>query len=188
MNGPVHLLGIIALVGTVYAADGATSPCEGDVAGSYDLLVCKGACDFSSPKNVLVRGFVILEAEEFSTSEIMEPIRQVFGFGYSFAQDPRGCFVLETLEQNRTYAGIIPIGFTAWSWQDRSITFELYASPDAFYTTWVKLTKEGFSGQGASSGVGAAAPGWSPDIVIGRRIGPPERMKCIKEAILRLPK
>jgi len=170
------------------AADAPTHPCEGDVPGSYELLICKGPCSFAAAGNVLVRGFVVLEAAEFEEAEILEPVRRVFDFGYSIIGNPRGCFVLDTLEENRTYAGIIEIGFTRWSWMDGKLHFELYASPDAWYHTHVSMAAEGFRGQGTSSGVGMAAPGWPPDVVIGRRTGPPDRMKCIQAAMKRLPK
>ncbi len=183
------ILGLATLITTAHAGDAPTHPCEGEVPGSYDLLVCKGPCSFTSADNVLVRGFVVLEADEFEVSEVIEPIRQQFDYGYAWAGNPRGCFVLETLERNRTYAGIIPLGFSRWSWRNSELRFELYASPDAWYNTQLNVTADGFKGRGVSSGVGAAAPpGWLPDLVIGRRTGPPDRMKCIQAAVARLRK
>jgi len=180
---------LLCVVGTLYAGDSPLRPGLGEVPGTYDVRICKGSCSDAKPDDVVVRGFVVLESKEFDVAEIMEPIRSVFDYGYSWDDKPSGCFVLETLKQNRTYAGITDIGFTHWSWYKGELRFGLYSSPDAWYTTHVTMSEDGFTGQGVSSGAGVAAPpDWGTDVVVGRRTGPQDRMKCIRVAIQRLPK
>jgi hypothetical protein len=154
--------------------------------GTYDILICKGACTFTSTSNVLVRGSLILEAQSFQPPYPPQDAPPPFGWSFGprdlFLRNggaANACFVLETLERNQTYAGLIPIGFPAWSQVANTVVFKLYGSPDADHKANVTLTEEGFRGTGSSGGGVAAPPSsWTPDVIIGRRTGPADRSIC----------
>ena len=151
--------------------------------GTYDILICKGSCRFNSSENVLVRGLLVLEAQSFqppdlpAVPDLNRGPRDLF---LRRAGATNACFVLETLERNRTYAGLIPVGFTQWWSEANTVSVELYASPDAGHNVTVTLTAEGFQGTGSSRGAGGGAPPnwWQPDVVVGRRAGPSNRSIC----------
>lgn len=157
-------------------------PQRASVPGTYDILICKGACGFDSSENVLVRGSLVLEDQTFpSPSASWDPIR------FDWLSFPHGtanaCFVLATIEAGRTYAGQSGNGFTTWSLAADKLTLRLFASPDAGYEVSVVLDKEGFSGIGTSTGAGVGAPPSSrgSDVVIGRRAGPANRAICMSD-------
>jgi hypothetical protein len=56
----------------------------------------------------------------------------------------------------------------------------LYESPDAGYDAQVVVERERMEGTGRSwtAGVGDAFP---PDFISGRRIGPPDRARCVRD-------
>jgi hypothetical protein len=163
------------------------------VSGTYDILVCKGACGFDTLENVVVRGFLILEAQPFQPPNAPERPFEVFGARnllLRMAGPTNACFVLETLERNRTYAGLIPVGFTSWSSDGDTVIIQLYASPDAGHTVTVTLSAQGFRGTGTSSGGGGGAPPlwWQPDLIVGRRTGPANTSTCTKAEEQRAPR
>jgi len=155
--------------------------------GSYDILICKGPCTFGASTNVLVRGKLVLEAQPFQPTyppqDAQTPILLSFAARDRFLRSgstANACFVLETLERNQTYAGLIPIGFPTWSQVENTVTFKLYGSPDASHIASVTLTDEGFRGTGSSGGLGSGAPpsSWVSDVIVGRRIGTADRSVC----------
>jgi hypothetical protein len=159
--------------------------------GTYDILICKDPCTFASTSNVLVRGSLILEAQPFQPPNLPEsalrpPYSGPFGIGDLLLRRgaaANACFVLETLKRNQTGAGLIPIGFPAWSQVGNTIAFRLYASPDAGYEASVTLTGEGFRGTGSTSGVGDGGTppsSWTPDVIVGRRTGSADRSICTR--------
>lgn len=93
---------------------------------------------------------------------------------------PNACYVLARQARADTYAGIDDVGTTRWTpLADGSITISLFRSPDAGYDAKLSLTTDGFRGRGTSRGWGVAAD--SPaDSIVGRRIGPPELMRCLR--------
>src|SRR5437867_4643231 len=114
---------------------------EPDVAGTYEIQICRPACDSDATTNLLVRGLVVLESKEFSPSDIPESERKVFEYGYGYDALPNGCFVLETIQREHTYAGIDAIGFTRWVVAPQGVRLDLYSSPDAGYRAKVQVTE-----------------------------------------------
>jgi len=151
-------------------------------AGTYDLLVCKGPCSFAGPANVVVKGTLVLADEAFGIAAINDfsPVR--FQYAYSIGGDPNGCFVLEIIKNDQTYAGLITYGLTLWHGKSGQVDFDLYSSPDAWHAGSVTLTAAGFEGKGQSGGVGAAEPHLGPDVIMGRRVGPANLGRCITAA------
>jgi len=121
-------------------------------------------------------------ADEFDPGEVPESLRSAFESGYMYDAAPTGCFVLETVQAERTYAGIDAIGFLRWFGTSESVRFNLYASSDAGYKATVAFSRAGFTGKGVSWGAGVAAPGFGPDALSGRRLGPPEVERCVEAA------
>jgi hypothetical protein len=101
---------------------------------------------------------------------------------YEFDDHPNGCFVLDRIADAKTYAGIIALGMTTWSELSDQLKIPLYKSDDAWHTILVRLTRDGFEGTGNSAGVGAAEPGYEPDLVVGRRIGSANLGQCVTGA------
>src|SRR6187399_2153806 len=117
------------------------------VPGTYDILICKSACSFDSAENILVRGTLVLEAAPFQPPD--SPFRNLNDMRYyngflTVGDVANSCFVLETIEPNRTYAGSLPAGFTNWSVEADAVRFKLYASPDASFTAKVSFDGENF--------------------------------------------
>jgi hypothetical protein len=177
-------LASIALVAAFLTAAGPVwQPETANVPGTYELLVCKGPCGFDSPTNVVVKGLLVLTAEPF-TPEALNPFSPLpFRYAYSLVADANGCFVVETLKANQTYAGIIDVGMTSWSVRSSQVSFAMYASPDAWHFVNATVTSGGFEGTGGSGGVGAAEAHLGPDVVKARRVAGSSLGECVRAAI-----
>jgi hypothetical protein len=150
-----------------------------DVAGAYEVRICKGPCEQGT---LLVRGYLSLEGEWFEKTLVPEPERKVLDYRWFMRDKARGCFVLERVNGERTYAGIVPVGYTSWSLHEGVVRFNLFMCADAWYDAEVTLTPEGFRGKGYSWGHGDEAVGWGADTVEGKRIGDADLGPCIAAA------
>lgn len=63
-----------------------------------------------------------------------------------------------------------------------TITLPLYHSPDAGYIATLSVRGSELHGRGESWGSGTGDGPIPPDSIVGRRIGPPDRGICIREA------
>jgi len=178
----------IGLIVTFSAHPAVAGECLSEAPGTYELLVCKGPCSFESSTNIVVKGVLVLTAANFEPDALNPFVPEPFEYAYSFNDDPNGCFVVDTLVQNKTYAGIIELGMTHWSDYADQIRFSLYTSPDAWHHVTATLTHDGLAGTGGSSGAGVAAPGYDRDIIIARRVGPPNLDRCVEAAWVRQQK
>ena len=151
-------------------------------AGSYEILICKSACSFSDRTNVVVDGLIVLMAPALTPSENQDLHAHGFRPVYQEDDPPNACFVLHTIVQRRTYAGIEPMGVTSWSLNGSMLRIDLYASSDAGYVANLSLHGERLEGAGSSWGLGAAKPDLGPDTVVGRRIGIAFPFKCFVAA------
>jgi hypothetical protein len=155
----------------------------GDLPGTYEMVVCNGRCSFEDPANIVVKGILVLLPVAYKPEALNSLSPKPFEYGYSFGPDStNGCFVLETLVKHKTWAGLMDLGMTSWSFHAKRLTFSLYASPDAEYFVTAQFGQGGFDGQGVSSGGGPAEPHHTADAVLGRRIGPAELSRCIAGA------
>ena len=169
----------LPLIAVLAATSVPNAPNPGDPVGAYELMICAGPCSFAAPTNVIVQGVLVLVPGTFTASE-----RQVLDAHnarsvYYTYEEPNACFALHSLREGVTYAGIIPLGISTWSRSGNEVWTRLYASADAWYDMTVQLTGETFSGQGVSSGVGAAEVHGKPDVVLGRRIGGAFAEACV---------
>jgi hypothetical protein len=175
VNVTTRLLAIVALCGAAHPAN--ASPVD-EVAGTYELLICKSACSFSDPHNAFTRATVVLLDHALTRGE-----RELIDPDYhppdrASAPVPRrppefemrGCFSLKHLAKAQSFAQIKTTGATPWQFKDGTLRFELYRSPDAGY--FVELERKGrlLGGKGVSFGAGVANPGYSDDVVVGRRL------------------
>ena len=165
----------------------AAFPCHADpkpvdVPGSYDVLICKGPCGFGAPTNVVVKGVLVLAAAPISAQSLNRLISLKFEYAYGIGRDTNGCFVLDTIRQNQTYAGLIEFGLTLWRVHEQQVSFELYTSPDAGHFATVTMTSDGFQGTGGSSGGVVAEGEGTPDVLVAKRLGPAQIDTCVKAA------
>lgn len=141
---------------------------EDAVAGTYDILICTGACSFDQQTNVVVKGRIVLFADKLEKVDLQRFDEN--RLSHHFGEAINGCFTLETVRKTSIYAGGEKIGVTSWSQEGTQYSFSLYHSPDAGYAVSVERTTAGLSGTGTSWGAGAAAPeNPSKEKVIARR-------------------
>ena len=145
------------------------------MAGSYEVRVCKTQCAFDSQTPDAI-GTVVLFDTPLSDSFIDE-IDTFLGFP---REKVRACFSGSQFENPHTFAFATGRGVSAWEFKAGKLTFELFHSVDAGYE--VTLSREGelFRGTGSSWGAGVAAPGFKPDVLVARRVGPADISWCAK--------
>lgn len=147
------------------------------IAGTYDILICKGACSFDEQANVVVKGQIVLFADVLGKSDLKRFDENRF---FNHHGEPiNGCFTLHSVAKSSTYAGIEKIGVTSWSRYRQQYSFSLFHSPDASYPVTVERTMVGFSGTGASWG-GGLGPPEDPikETVVARRTGDAAITNC----------
>jgi hypothetical protein len=160
-----------------------------DHAGTYEVAICAGTC----ADRVSVRGTLVLENDQYALAEVPEPAqsyfrRRTFILSVVRAREmPNACFVLERAPDAATYAGISRVGLTRWERDAAtdSVSLPVFNSPDAGYVIRFVRTNGGFTGRGRSSGVGDWHVPLLDDVIEARRIGPPDRSICIREAAAR---
>ena len=146
-----------------------------EVAGTYELLVCKTACSFADPDAAFAKGIVVLFDKAMTPKEIerVDPSHFVWP-----NEVVRACFAGQNFKGADSFAFGERVGATHWSLQGKLLNFELLRSVDAGYEVDVERDGRNLVGKGTSWGAGVAAPGFSSDIVVGRRIGPPDISAC----------
>lgn len=170
------------------AAQPHPSSSSPELAGTYEIRVCRGAC--GSPEAAVARGHLVLEAEPFPMSDVPEPARSyierselILLISDDAITDPNSCFVLERPRGAQSYAGISPVGFTRWKPDTAAdLRVRFFHSPDAGYVARLSVGGDQIHGRGRSWGFGTGDPPMPDDTVVGRRIGPPDRARCIAAA------
>ena len=159
----------------IFALAAVTNSAASDVAGTYEILICKHACSFEHPGTTFAKGVIVLFDEPMSPQEI----KRVDPFFHSWPNEViRACFSGEQAGHLSSFAFIQQTGATPWSAKGQLLTFELFRSPDARYEVEARREGTHFSGKGISSGGGGNEPAHSPDIVVGRLTGPPSAAAC----------
>src|SRR3989441_13175847 len=85
------------------------------------------SCSFAGPTNVVVKGTLVLTDEPFAIAAINDFSPARFEYAYTIGGDPNGCFVLDTIKSDQTYAGLITYGLTFWFGKSDQVNFDLYA-------------------------------------------------------------
>ena len=169
----------------------ASSPVpEPGPAGTYEVTVCRNACDRAGPGDTVATGYLVLEGERFALDEVPDPARtHVLRAGTLLARAraedrPNACFVLQRRPGSRSHAGLDRVGFTLWEVDSAgAVTLTLYQSPDAGYETTLTASGETLRGTGESWGRHLGQPLPVPgDSIQARRIGAPDRARCIRAA------
>jgi hypothetical protein len=149
-----------------------------DVAGTYEVILCHGDCDFDKSDRVVVKGYFVL----FNQPIDKETLRRSWAdfevqFGYP---DATACFSLKPLRNNaQTFAGIIRNGTTSWKQRENSnsIEFNVYRSADGFCDITGDISGGLFKGKATTRHMGRTT---SDDTVLARRIGNPDLKFCIQ--------
>jgi len=174
-----QLFAVICLLPLAILVRVASAGSPGDaVAGTYDILICKGTCSFSELANVIVKGRLVLFADKLEKVDLNRFDENRLSHHYP-GEPINGCFSLQTVAANSTYAGLEKIGLTSWTLQDNQYLFSLGRSVDAGYQASVARTMIGLDGTGSSWGAGVAAPkNPGKEIVVARRTGDANISNC----------
>ena len=154
------------------------------VPGTYDIRVCRMACppDSASPLSqgaLLRRGILVLTGGPTGFDGRRDSVGILLsGF---FPKPGNGCYKLAIVREDPpSYA--YTLGGTHWQIDStgRAIDFSLFNSPDAGYGVHATLVNGVLHAKGESWGAGAAAVDYPPDVVQGRRVGPPDLAPCLE--------
>ena len=164
--------------------------------GTYELRLCRVTCAPEWPRNTIRSGWVVLDSAPIALSTFPDSVSDLLEYSFAFMADrsedgANGCFLLSVDRPDvHTYGGLGTAGLTRWELVrgDDSIRFSLYRSPDAGHEVTVALTTGGFEGRGRSWGAGVAEVDYPDDIILARRLGPPEPRRCREAGLARLAK
>ncbi len=168
---------VIAIVIVSHPVQAATSSKDQKFTGTYEFIICKGACSFSDRGNVFATAVVVFFDSVITASD-RERIDPFYNYDPS---DVRACYAVSRKMQAHSYVGINnKTGVAPWKLDGHTVQFDLFHSPDAGYVVEVNRTGDLLIGTGKSWGAGAGAPpsDYGPDTVIGRRMGPPDMSAC----------
>jgi hypothetical protein len=150
------------------AAHSAQSKVRG-IAGTYDLLICKGECSFSERSNVVRTAVVVIFDHEMRREEVERIDATYLNFRYDKA---KACYMLAY--PNRQTSGV-----TSWTLDGKTLSFSLMHSPDSWYSVRVERTGDMLRGTGNFWTAGVAPPpGYAPDRILGKRRGPADISIC----------
>ena len=166
-----------------------TPTLSSSISGTYRLEICRGRCG-PSGAIALASGTLVIEDTSYTTADISPVAREYFEtwtallLGIGARDRPNACFVLSRANDDvHTYAGLQEVGLTRLEpHQGDSVLVALYQSPDASYHAIIRPTDGLLVGRGRSHGVADAADDFEMDSVRASRIGPPDRMICIRAA------
>jgi hypothetical protein len=163
---PLVLL-TLAVVGGAAQSAGVSK--DRGVAGTYELLICKGPCSFTERGNVLRTAVIVLFDRAMRRNDVARIDSTYLDFRYDNA---KACYLL-------TYPNRRASGVTAWMLDRKTLSFTLMHSPDSWYSVRVERKGDLLSGVGNfwSAGV-APPPNFIPDTIVGRRRGPADISAC----------
>jgi hypothetical protein len=152
---------------------GATQSAVGKdrgVAGTYELLICKASpCSFSARGNVLRTAVIVI----FNRAMVRKDVERIDSAYHDFKNDPaKACYIL-------SYPDRQTAGVTSWTLSGQTLSFSLMHSPNSWYSVRVERKGDWLSGLGNfwSAGV-VPPPGYIPDTIVGRRLGPADISAC----------
>lgn len=158
-----------------------------DIPGTYAVTICAASCDTHTGGRVLTRGHLILEARTFRLASLPDDAERYFRkFTALLALaegegDPNACFVLQQPTSLDVSAGSQPNGVTRWRRaQGDTIHVELERGSHSSYKARFALRGSRLRGLGQPHVWQSDDP--PPDVIEGRRIGPPDRSICIRAA------
>lgn len=167
MNKLIALLALMVLSSAPLSAVGK----DRAVAGTYDLLICKGPCSFAERGNVLRTAVIVLFDRPMSPKDVQRIDSPYFSSRYDKAN---ACYVL-------TYPNRKVSGATAWMLDRTTLSFTLMRSKekDSWYSVRVERKGDFLSGVGNFWSAGVAPPSdFVPDTVVARRRGLADISAC----------
>ena len=165
MNKLFALLALIVLSSAAQSAVGK----DRAVAGTYDLLICKGPCSFAERGNVLRTAVIVLFDRTMSRKDLERIDSTYPGLRYD---KPNACYVL-------TYPNRKVSGATAWMLDRTTLSFTLMRSKESWYSVRVERKGDSLSGVGNFWSAGVAPPSdFVPDTVVARRRGLADISAC----------
>jgi hypothetical protein len=167
---------IVAIAILSYTVQAADSGKDQAITGTYEFIICKGACTFSDRGNVFATAVVAFFDGPITWSD-RQRIKPIYRYDPS---DVRACYAVSRKVQVKSYLGIQKTGVSEWKFDGHTLQFMLFHSADAGYVVEVDRTGDLLIGTGKSWGVGggAAPPGYGTDTAIGRRLGPADISVC----------
>ena len=148
-----------------------------DIAGTYELAVCRAAPCRPSDSATAYATFTVVIYDSLAAARIDMPRAS-----YEVAP-ATGCFVRGHRRDvvPDSYAGISLREYFVWK-ADRGgdVLVPLFRSPDAGYVVRLRATAGGLAGTGTSYGFDfpGPAPVYPRDTVVAVRVGPPDRLYC----------
>jgi hypothetical protein len=133
------------------AAQPANVGAGGEVAGTWQLIICKSECSFSSRQNVFATATVVL-FDRVLTLEEMQRINPI----YINTHDVNACYEVDAQAGARSYVRI-KTNYGTWESTDNTVRFQLFRSPDAGYSVVIERFGNTLKGSGTSWGVGGRA-------------------------------
>ena len=150
--------------------------------GTYELRLCRVRCGPEWPENTIRSGWVVLDTAPIALSAFPDSVRRWLEIvDDGSAGGANGCYFLHADRPDvETHAGLHTGGLTRWepTRGGDSVHFSLYRSADAGHEVAIVLTAGGFEGAGQSWGAGVAEVDYPDDLVLGRRLGPPDQRRC----------
>jgi hypothetical protein len=159
-------LRVLCVIAVLAGAAQSVESKDRGVAGTYELLICKGSCSVSG--NVLGTGVIVLFEHAMKRKDVarLDP-------SYDFRQEkPNACYAV-------TYPVPQASGATIYSLDRETVSFVLMRSKDSWYSVRLERKGDVLSGVGNfwSAGI-APPPGFVADTLIGKRRGPPDITAC----------
>ena len=192
---PFHALILYAVASLstrerMHAQNGREVP---NIAGTYEVMICRRSCVPQEAGEVLTRGYLVLEPGTFPLSSLPDRAQQYFRRYTAFLAlgegegPPNACFVFDSPASTGVATRSEPVGVTRWKRDSAdSIQIRLLRRTHTSYTAQVSVHGDELHGRGDSwnwrSGDGRA----ESDVVEGRRVGPADRNRCIRAAEARM--
>lgn len=182
------VLGLASVFAAAVAYTGSTTaPAaelnESQLVGTYEVVICRGACSFASGGNAVAEGHFVLLGKGLEQAEANR-LDMFFERALS-RRDANGCYNLKRLS-NHDYVGYANTrgpALTIWSLTNGELHLSLFRSTDAGYEVVLRGNAGALSGTGQSWGAGVAEPqDKTTDQVIARRVGAAEIRACGFEA------
>jgi hypothetical protein len=171
----------IALATAVTAASTIGGQGSGAIAGTYTIALCQQRpCAVGDTTNVIVSGTLIFADSVISVAGWPDERRISRGAGGFIRSTLNACLDLTTHRSAElTYVGIGSPNLFHWERaSDTSATAVLYQSPDARGRLQFTLRGDTLIGSGFSDGMIGGPIRKRDDIVVGRRLGPPDLSRC----------
>ncbi len=126
--------------------------------GTYEILICDGACTFDETGNAFIGGLVVMLPRPLGQAD-MERLDS--GYSAVLERGPaNACFRLNLLpgRKSRGYVSTRWPELTRWTYRDGHVEVSLARSPDSGYIATLTPSGSELAGTGSSWGAGVAEP------------------------------